>query len=701
MKHLPLSILLIASLVQVFPPAARAADPEPANLVWTTPGFDSRDSMPLGNGDIGMNVRTEANGDVVFCISKTDALGPRVEDDKGLLKVGKVRVKMTPAVVHESVQSAETSSLPDDNTLWFRQPAAHWTEALPLGNGRLGSMVFGGVAEERIQLNEDTLWSGAPHDYNRSGAADHLTEIRKLIDEEKFEEAKQLGDREMLGIPSSQATYQPLGDLKLAFRHGGEATDYHRELDMRDSVARTRYQIGPARFTRETFISHPDQVMVVHLTCDHPGGLDFDVGLSSPQEHTVGIEGDNGLLMTGEVKRGHIPEGKHGTRFATRVVLQTDGGKIAAGDGKLSVRGATTATLVYSTATSYRNYQDNDGDARALCEKHLQAASGKPLEQLRAAHVTDVRGLFDRVRMDLGGHEANQRPTDERIAAVHQGSTDPLLVERYFQFGRYLTIAGSRPGSQPMTLQGIWNESVDPNWGSRYTLNCNLEINYSLTELANLGELHEPLLRMIDELRAPGRVTAKNQYNCSGWMLHHNTDIWRGTAIVDGFQWGAWPTAGAWLCRHLWEHYDFGRDKAFLASAYPIMKEAAEFFADFLIPDKHGNLVTSPAISFEQTFTTLDGKKGVLCAGPTMDMQMLRDLFNHCIAASEILDMDADFREKLVGMRAKLIPTRISPRTGEIMEWREDWNADKGPASSRPCGGCGPATRSRRHPRRN
>jgi len=578
-------------------------------------------------------------------------------------------------VVHESIQSSETSSL-DDNTLWFRPPAANWNAALPLGNGRLGAMIFGGVAEERIQLNEDTLWSGAPHDYNRTGAGAHLAEIRKLIDEEKFEDAKQLGDREMLGSPPSQASYQPLGDLKLAFRHGGEATGYRRELDMRDAVARTRYQIGTTRFTRETFISHPDQVMVVRLTCDQPGGLDFDVGLSSPQEHAVSTQGDSGLLMTGEVNRGHIPEGKHGTRFAAGVMVQTDGGKIAAGQGKLIVSGATAATLLYSAATSYRNYQDNDGDARALCEKHLQAAASKPWEQLRAAHVADVRALFDRVRMDLGGHEANQRPTDERIAAVHRGAADPLLAAQYFQLGRYLTIAGSRPGTQPMTLQGIWNESVEPNWGSRYTLNCNLEINYSLTELANLGELHEPLLRMIDELRVPGRVTAKNQYNCGGWMLHHNTDIWRGTAIVDGFQWGAWPTAGAWLCRHLWEHYDFSRDKAWLARAYPVMKEAAEFFADFLIPDKHGNLVTTPTISFEQTFTTLDGKKGVHCAGPTMDMQMLRDLFGHCISASEILGVDVEFREKLVAMRAKLIPTRISPRTGQIMEWREDWNAD-------------------------
>ena len=284
------------------------------------------------------------------------------------------------------------------------------------------------------------------------------------------------------------------------------------------------------------------------------------------------------------------------------------------------------------------------------------------------------------MHLDLGGTDAAKRPTDERVAAVQQGAADPLLTTQYFQFGRYLTIAGSRPGSQPLNLQGIWNESTKPRWGSKWTLNCNAEINYWPVEICNLSECHEPLLRMVEELREPGRVTARNNYNCRGWVVHHNTDIWRGTAVVDGFSWGAFPVAGAWLCRHLWEHYDFTRDKAFLARAYPAMKEAAEFYVDFLIPDEQGHLITSPSISFEQPFRTRDGRRGVLCAGPTMDMQILRDLFTHCIAASEILGVDAEFRAKLTEVRAQAGPDANQPRTGQIMEWRDDWE----PATAQP-----------------
>ena len=390
--------------------------------------------------------------------------------------------------------------------------------------------------------------------------------------------------------------------------------------------------------------------------------------------------------MAGEVQLGHFDGEKHGTRFSAEVRVWTDSGKVVAENDTLGVRGADVVTVVYSAATSYRNYKDIGGDPQAICRKHLDAASGKSWTQLRDAHVADVGPLFRRVSLDLGGVDAAQRPTDERVAAVEQGAADPLLVAQSFQFGRYLLIAGSRPGTQPLNLQGIWNETTSPAWGAKWTLNLNAQINYWPVETCNLSECHEPLLRMVEELREPGRVTAKNNYNCRGWVVHHNTDIWHGTAVVDSFAFGAFTASGAWLCRHLWEHYDFTRDQAFLARAYPTMKEAAEFYVDFLIPDASGRLITSPSISLEQPFRTPDGRKGVLCAGPTVDMQILRDLFTHCIAAAKILDVDTEFRGRLVEVRAKLIPTTISPRNGQIQEWPEDWEATFGGNQLRRCG---------------
>ncbi len=588
-------------------------------------------------------------------------------------------ITMTPA----AVVANETDPL----TLWYRQPATHWNEALPIGNGRLGAMVFGGVNEERLQLNEDTLWSGAPHDYNHPGAFEHLAEIRKLIAEEQFAEAEKLGNEKMLGIPKGQASYQPLGDLKVSFSHHGETTDYRRALDLRNAIARVSYQVGGVRFTREVFISYPDQVMVMRLTCDQPGGLNFDLALSSPHTNGVHVSPEGQLTMSGEVKIGHIPAGKHGTRFAAGIRVIVEGGEIAAGENRLSVRNARTATVLYSAATSYRNYRDNDGDARSLCEKHLETASGKPWTALRDAHIADVRALFDRVAFDLELRKGNwssdapvrtmaealKLPTDQRVEDAKNGIRDPLLIVQSFQLGRYLLIAGSRPGSQPLNLQGIWSESTRPMWGSKWTLNCNAQINYWPVETCNLSECHEPLLRMVEELREPGRVTARTNYNTRGWVVHHNTDIWRGTAIVDGFSWGPFTTAGPWLCRHLWEHYEFTSDRAFLARAWPTMKEAAEFFLDFLVPDEKGFLVTSPAISFEQGFRTPDGKSGRICAGPIMDMQILRDFFTQCIRTAQTLDTDAEFRVRLEQARDRLVPTRVNPRDGQLMDWRDDW----------------------------
>ena len=567
--------------------------------------------------------------------------------------------------------------------LWYRQPAKEWHEALPLGNGRLGAMVFGGVAVERLQLNEDTLWTGGPHSYDNPNALKHLPGIRRLIREKKFKEAVVLGNQQMLGIPKNQQAYQPLGSLEIRFEGDDKADEYRRELDIQTGIARVTYRIGDATFTREMFASHPDKVIVIHLTCDKPNQLFFTLSMDSPHPHTVAVQGNVGLSLSGQVdaqkSEGLLGEWKtKGTRFEARLSVIIEGGKVIADKEIFSVEEANAARIIYSAATAYKNYKDVSADPAGLCQKFLAPTVNKPYAALRKAHVADHQALFDRVKIDLGGNEAARQPTDQRIAAAKQGKADPLLVAQAFQFGRYLTIASSRPGTQPANLQGIWNNNTRPPWGGKWTLNINAEMNYWPVETCNLAECHEPLLRLVEELREPGRRTAKTHYNCRGFVVHHNTDLWRGTAPVDGAVWGLWPMGAAWLCHHLWEHYDFGRDKKFLEKAYPTMKEAAEFFVDFLTKDQNGRLVTCPAISFEQGFRMSDGKVGRLCMGPTMDMQILRALFSHCIEASEILktETDEEFRKKLTEMRGKLIPSRVNEKTGRLQEWRDGREPD-------------------------
>jgi alpha-L-fucosidase 2 len=481
----------------------------------------------------------------------------------------------------------------------------------------------------------------------------------------------------MLGIPRNQQAYQPLGNLWIRFKSHEGAGEYRRELDLQNGIVRVSYQVGDARFKREVFASCPDQVIVMRLACDRPRRLLFDVTMDSPHP-SVTEPGANGLLrMSGQVagqKRDGLlgPWAGKGLKFEARVQVIADGDSVQRGDKCLQARGADAATLVYTAATGYKNYRDISGDPEAICEKVLSAAAAKSYEELRSAHIADHRSLFERVEIDLGGKEAAQRPTDERLRAVKAGGDDPHLAAQSFQFGRYLLIASSRPGTQPANLQGIWNEKTRPAWGSKWTLNINAEMNYWPAEVCNLAECHEPLLRLVEELRKPGRKTAKVHYNCRGFVVHHNADIWRGTAPVDGAKWGIWQMGGAWLCHHLWEHYAFGGNREFLKRAYPTMKEAAEFFVDFLVPDEDGYLVTCPTISFEQPFVLPDGRRRRLCAAPTMNRQILNDLFSNCIEAAEILGIDRDFAEKLKEVKSRLAPMRVSAKRG-LQEWKEDW----------------------------
>lgn len=577
--------------------------------------------------------------------------------------------------------------------LWYSQPAEDWTEALPIGNGRQGAMVFGGVDLERVQLNEDTLWSGGPHSYDNPEAYQHLGPVRKLLKEGKYAEAEDLAQK-MLGTPIHQAAYQPFGDLYLKFFHGEKASGYRRELDLSTAVTTVSYRIGEARFTRKVFASHPDQAIVIRLECDRPGQISFDFSNTSPHP-SESIAGEGGtLVMTGRIapRTGKKANGSrgltslwpdNGLKFSGQAKVVADGGTMSGKDGIVSVRDADAVTIYYCAATSYVNHQDTSGDPVAKAGRDLAAIAGKAFEKVYQRHLSDYSKLYDRVTFDLGDDPLASLPTDERFHLVREGKSDPILAELIFQFGRYLMISGSRPGSQPLNLQGIWNHEMSPPWSSKYTLNINIQMNYWVAEVCNLSECHEPLLRLAGELQEPGKKTAQSHYRAGGWMMHHNTDLWRGTAPVDGAQWGMWPMGGAWLCQHLWEHYQYTGDREHLKKSYPILKGAVEFFLDVLVENEKGFLMTSPSISPEHSHGggTKDGlsvgRSGVaLCAGPTMDLQLLNDLFGNCLKASELLEIDDEFRKKLTATKARLQPMQIGSH-GQLQEWLVDWDNPK------------------------
>ncbi|MBB6692278.1 glycoside hydrolase family 95 protein [Cohnella xylanilytica] len=573
--------------------------------------------------------------------------------------------------------------------LHYFKPAKEWTEALPIGNGRLGAMVYGGIETERLQLNEDTLWSGGPKDGNNPRAREVLPEVRRLLAEEKYVEANELC-KEMMG-PYTQS-YLPLGHLTLSFEHGDHAYPlYRRELDLREAVSRVEYDIGGVRFVRETFASYPDQVIAMRLTASRPGALSFAAKLDSPLRSRTSVA-DGQLVLRGRAP-GHVDPNYHtmphpvdydrdGMRFAARLAAVCEDGSVEVDAGGLYVSGATAITLLFSAATSFNGFDRSpasDGaDEEALAAERLRAAFAKPYEELRAAHVEDYRRLFDRVELDLGGSIApDDMPTDKRIEEF--GARDPGLVELLFHYGRYLMIASSRPGTQPANLQGIWNAETRPPWSSNWTLNINAEMNYWPAETCNLAECHEPLLSFIGNLAANGAGTAATNYGTRGWTAHHNSDIWGHSAPVGAFgegdpSWAYWPMGGVWLSQHLWEHYAFGRDAGWLRDhAYPVMKEAALFCLDWLYEDTDGRLVTGPSTSPEHKFR--DPKSGKLVAvsvASTMDLSLIWDLFTNCIEASEELGLDEAFAAELLSARERLLPLQIG-RYGQLQEWSRDF----------------------------
>ncbi len=548
--------------------------------------------------------------------------------------------------------------------LWYERPAAKWEEALPVGSGRLGAMVFGGTAQERIQFNEDTLWTGKPHNYVRAGSADVVPQVRALLAEGKVTEAQNLARAKMLSDPVRQKAYQAFGDIRLFFPGHEAAVHYQRELDLDSAVAATRYDVNGVTYTREVIASYPENVIAVRLGASRPGKLSFAVRLDSPHKDSRSTAatppGGAGLIsLDGQVQAD-------GMRFASRLKVSAEGGSLGVDGTELVVEGADSATLLLVAATNFKSWEDISGNPDARCAAYLAALGSRDYAALRERHIADHRALYRRAGLELEKTEASSLPTDERVRRVRKAGNvdgDPALAALHFNYGRYLLIACSRPGGQPANLQGVWNELLDPPWEGKYTTNINFEMNYGIAELTGLGECHEPFFDAVDDLRVSGARTAEQLYRSRGWVLHHNFDLWRGTAPINNID-GLWPTGGAWLCHHLWERWLFTRDRDFLAKrAYPAMREASLFFVDYLVRDqKTGWLLTAPSHSPEQGSTT---------AGPTMDNQLIRFLWTSTIAAARELHQDAEFAAELEGLLPKLPPNQIG-KHGQLQEWIAD-----------------------------
>ncbi|MGZ3144855.1 glycosyl hydrolase family 95 catalytic domain-containing protein [Lentzea chajnantorensis] len=553
-----------------------------------------------------------------------------------------------------------------DLSLWYdRAAGSDWLRALPVGNGRLGAMVFGNTDTERLQLNEDTVWAGGPHDYSNPRGAGALAQIRQLVFSNQWSQAQTLIDQTMLGSPAGQLAYQPVGDLRLTFP-SATATNYQRSLDLTTATTEVTYTANNVRHRREVFASAPDQVIVIRLTAETANSVTFTAAFTSPQRVTASSPDATTIALDGISGTQRNIAGT--VRFLALARVVAEGGSVSSSGGTLRVTGANAVTVLVSIGTSYVDHRTVNGDYQGRARTHLNAAQGTAYATLRSRHVSDYQALFNRVTLDLGRTSAADQPTDVRISR-HGSTSDPQFSTLLFQYGRYLLISSSRPGTQPANLQGIWNDQLAPAWDSKYTINANLPMNYWPADTTNLAECFEPVFRMINDLTTTGARTAQVQYGARGWVTHHNTDAWRGSSVVDFAAAGMWQTGGAWLSTLIWEHYRFTGDVAFLRTYYPALKGCAQFFLDTLVTEPSlGHLVTNPSNSPE-----LNHHSGVsVCAGPTMDMQILRDLFDGCAAASEVLGVDTDFRTQVRAARQRLAPTRVGSR-GNVMEWQYDW----------------------------
>lgn len=555
------------------------------------------------------------------------------------------------------------SQLEEELLLWYRQPAANWNEALPVGNGRLGAMVFGGISDERLQLNEESVWTKDGENKDLPGGAKYLDEIRKLLFAGKYTEGEKLADEKLLGerLPSNTNTYQTLGDLNIHFNEILNPESYKRELQLDSALVRTSFEAGKVRYLRTVFSSAVDQAIVMMAEADQPGMISCSIELSRPGD------GEQVSIVNGAIVMKQKLTGA-GVAYETRAKIINHGGSINTEGNKIIVEKADKLEIRLVAATNYRG-----GDPLVKCADNLNLSANKSFGSVLTDHVKEYQSYFKRVSFELPQTEAAAFATDDRIDAQKRGVYDPSLAALYFQFGRYLLISSSRPGCMPANLQGIWADGLTPPWNADYHININIQMNYWPSEVTNLSECHIPFLDYIGELRDNGRKTAKELYGCGGFVAHHTSDAWHMTTAFGSPQWGMWPMGAAWSATHIWEHYLFSGDKKYLQeSGYPVMREAALFLSDFLVKNPNtGMLVTGPSMSPENVFISPSGGKASVCMGPAMDLQITRHLFNACIEASKVLNTDEKFRNKLEKQLASLTPVKISS-DGRILEWSEE-----------------------------
>jgi len=561
----------------------------------------------------------------------------------------------------------------EDSTfkLWYENPAKQWVEALPVGNGRIGAMVYGNPNNEVIQLNENTLWAGQPYRNDKVGAKEALVDVRKLIFDGKYKDALDLTNQKMFGGPNGMS-YQTVGNLRLKFPGHESYTNYSRELDLEKALVSSHYQVKDINYSTNVFSSFPDQVIIARISADKPGSINFSATMDRPSKIKITNQGNNELVLSGV--SGDQEGIKGAVQFEAKIKIITAGGSVTSNDSTLNVCNADIATIYISIATNFNNYNNISGNASERENTYLRKALKKNYEQVLTDHIADYQSYFKRVTLDLGVTDAVKQPTDVRLERFAKGN-DPQLVSLYFQFGRYLLISSSRPGGQPANLQGIWNEQLNPAWDSKYTVNINTEMNYWPSEVTNLTEMNEPLIRMVRELAETGKKTAMDMYGARGWVLHHNTDIWRINGPVDGAYWGMWPMGGAWLSQHLFEKYAYNGDKEYLKSIYPVIKGAALFFIDFLTEEPQNKwLVVSPAVSPENEPVGHNGS--TMSAGTTMDNQLVFDIFSITVKTAELLKTDKEFVVRLKEKLKRLPPMQIG-QWGQLQEWMYDWDNPK------------------------
>ncbi len=564
-----------------------------------------------------------------------------------------------------------------ESVLWYNDPAADFNSALPVGNGRIGGMIYGRPEKELIELNEDSVWSGGKRNRLNPDALEGLKEVRQLLSEEKIPEAEKLAFSKLQGVTPNSRHYMPLGNLYIDMKLQGAAREYKRGLDLENALAFTEFISGETSYKREVFVSEPDSVMVVHLSAEN-GTLEFSAYIDGRDDYYD----DNRPVKDNIIMYSGGTGGKNGIFFAAALAASSTDGKVYTQGGKIYIENATDAMLILAARSSY--YTDEAYEDAALMD--AEYALECTYDELRYRHICDYGELYDRVSFSLNDNSEGgcELPTDERILRMRGNDFDDKECDRhihdnglmvlYFNYARYLMISGSRPGTLPLNLQGIWNHDMQPLWGSRFVVNVNTQMNYWCAESCNLSECHLPLFDLLEKVREDGRKTAKKMYGCSGYVCHHNTDLWGDTAPQDLWMPATiWPMGGAWLALHVFEHYEYTQDKDFLREKYSLMREAAEFFTDYLIENKDGKLVTCPSVSPENTYLTESGVKGCLCTGPSMDSQIIAVLFEDVIKSSEILDTDHDFAEKLKAMLEKLPKPEIG-KYGQIKEWAVDYD---------------------------